>query len=420
MEQAKQIARKSQGASAPRAALALKGGILGTGNLITRIAAQKRNNFVIIWTGVVYELCDLCVRCHNGGDLQLCDTCDAGTCTLCIIMSNPSAAFICVPCWKSELPYPHRISGEYTLRTSVPKLNLSRLAVISFVLAGLEDFGDPTKAAFDALYSYLKGNIIFFRITFDFSSPASVKKSIAKLIIELESPEHKGSRTGGDIHTIPDNRRSEPLGEVLDRLLTPRLRKIFKRGGGTSQSLFFLHSCGYVVLHPRPRSDLNAFASKSIFKEVIAFDQRRLQPALTYTFMTDACNGFFLYGRKSVARFLSDHHVFGGHTGLVIFTEQGANKFLWCHPIARPFGERISSQCKACMHPDPRFKKERADPGSQTPANYDRDYFLKCKSCKARTYYHIPPKGTWLDGRAPGDDHHGAWLKVPLSEDEQS
>ncbi|KAH6912313.1 hypothetical protein BKA70DRAFT_1423022 [Coprinopsis sp. MPI-PUGE-AT-0042] len=270
-------------------------------------------------------------------------------------MDDPAAEFICVFCWDSELPYPGQISGEYSIRTCSAQAK-------------------PEEA----------GGYLLRAVVFDFTNPSHVQRSIAQLIKELESPKHQGINRflvslrshsdpdRGDIHTAPNNLRSAPLGEVLDFLLPTKLRTLFKRGGGSPRSIFMLHSCGYIVSNPQPLKALNTIASEGVFTEVVAFDQWRLQPALTYEFMTDACTNFFLYNRKSVTRVLPDHHVFGGHTGLVVFAEQGASRFLWCHPVTRPFGERISSQCKACMHADPGFKKERADPGSQKKANYDR------------------------------------------------
>lgn len=74
----------------------------------------------------------------------------------------------------------------------MPKLNLRPTAVISFVLAGFEEFGNPARVVFDALATYLMGDVVFFQVVFDFTSSAGVKKSILKLIKELEGPEYRG------------------------------------------------------------------------------------------------------------------------------------------------------------------------------------------------------------------------------------
>jgi hypothetical protein len=59
-------------------------------------------------------------------------------------------------------------------------------------LAGFEEFGDPTRAVFEALASYLRGDVVFFRVVFDFADLGAVKKSIMKMVKELEGPVHQG------------------------------------------------------------------------------------------------------------------------------------------------------------------------------------------------------------------------------------
>ncbi|KAH6919056.1 hypothetical protein BKA70DRAFT_1417053 [Coprinopsis sp. MPI-PUGE-AT-0042] len=428
MARTKQTARKSQGASAPRVSLSFEEGVLDTGRRITRLSVQKGNHFTIVWLGPTDCPSDLCIRCHNGGTLLLCETCDVGTCTMCLIMDDPNEPYICIRCWDSDEPYPHEITGEHAVRTSVPRLNFSKTAIISFVLGGSDEFGDPTKAAFEALASYLRGNVVLFEIVFDFTSKAGVKKSIEQLVEELNSHDHQdinrflvsinshSDPARGDIHTSPNNKASAPLGELLAFLLPPQLRAILKRGSSqNSSNIFFLHSCGSVVRLSQPRNDLKVLASSQLFNEVVAFDQEHLQPALAYGFMTDACRSYFVYNWSSITGVLADHHVFGAHTGLVLFTPDATTKFIWSHPVRRPFGQRISVQCKACKR-DKGFTKERHDPGSQTKPKFDKKLRLRCKHCRVETLYSKAEDAKWFGGHSPAEDHHGAWLMSPVSD----
>ncbi|KAH6911899.1 hypothetical protein BKA70DRAFT_1422613 [Coprinopsis sp. MPI-PUGE-AT-0042] len=344
-------------------------------------------------------------------------------------MADPDAPFYCIRCWDPEEAYPHEIKGDHAVRASLPELNLGKTAVISFVLAGSEDFGDPTKAAFDALNSYLKGNVIFFRITFNFSSMAAVKRLIGHLMEELKSPAHQdidrflvsltshSDPSTGDVHTCPNNQTAAPLAEVLSILLPPEMRTILRRGEGPSHNIFVLHSCGAVVRLKRPINDLKVLAADDVFKEVVAFDQEHLQPALTYGFITDASRAYFVYNYASMTTVLGDHHTLGAHTGLVVFTKALATRFIWCHPVKQPFGERVSSQCKNCKR-CPGFVKVRADQGSETRPNFDLALLRRCKGCGDSTRYSFPAEGKWLKNRPPGEDHRGAWLVVPLTEPE--
>ncbi|KAH6895058.1 hypothetical protein BKA70DRAFT_1438987 [Coprinopsis sp. MPI-PUGE-AT-0042] len=430
MARTKQTARKSQGAFAPRVPLEVEGVVLGDGRRITRLIVQQGNHVTAVWLGSTDEEVDLCIRCHNGGTLQLCEGCEVSSCTVCVVMKDPNELFWCIKCWKSEEPYPHTIIGTYAVRTSAPRLNLGKVAVISFVLAGSEEFGDPTRAAFDALASYLRGNVILFKVVFDFASKAGVKKSIQLLVDELMTHDHQeyilslflwtqlrtpasisrflvsinshSDPARGDIHIRPDNKGSAPLGELVAFLLPPQLRTILERGGGPlSEHLF-------------PPQLWIFLANSGLFNKVIAFDQERLQPALAYGFIADACRSYFIYDWPCMTGVLTDHHVFGAHSGLVVFTKDATTKFLWAHPVRQPFGQRISPQCKVCKREDG-FTKERTDPGSQTQPNYNKELFLRCKNtkCKAQTLYSIPNGGKWFKNQPPAEDHHGAWLQVP-------
>ncbi|KAH6907118.1 hypothetical protein BKA70DRAFT_1428637 [Coprinopsis sp. MPI-PUGE-AT-0042] len=426
MARTKQTARKSQGAFAPRVPLEVEGVVLGDRRRITRLIVQQGNHVTAVWLGSTDEEVDLCIRCHNGGTLQLCEGCEVSSCTVCVVMKDPNELFWCIKCWKSEEPYPHTIIGDYAVRTSTPRLNLGKVAVISFVLAGSEDFGDPTRAAFDALASYLRGNVILFKVVFDFASKAGVKKSIQLLVDELMTHDHQdisrflvsinshSDPARGDIHIRPDNKGSAPLGELVAFLLPPQLRTILERGGAPSRNIFFLHSCGSVTCLPQPINDLKVLANSGSFNKVIVFDQERLQPALAYGFITDATRSYFIYDWPCMTGVLTDHHVFGAHSGLVVFAKDATTKFLWAHPVHQPFGQRISPQCKACKREDG-FTKEQTDPGSQTQPVYSKELFLRCKNvkCKAQTLYSIPKGGKWFKNQPPAEDHHGAWLQVP-------
>ncbi|KAH6873863.1 hypothetical protein BKA70DRAFT_1449973 [Coprinopsis sp. MPI-PUGE-AT-0042] len=315
-------------------------------------------------------------------------------------MADPDAPFYCIRCWDPEEAYPHEIKGDHAVRASLPELNLGKTAVISFVLAGSEDFGDPTKAGLTPLTATSKGMLIGHLME-ELKSPAH--QDIDRFLVSLTS--HSDPSTG-NVHTCPNNQTAAPLAEVLSILLPPEMRTILRRGEGPSHNIFVLHSCGAVVL-----------AADDVFKEVVAFDQEHLQPALTYGFITDASRAYFVYNYASMTTVLGDHHTLGAHTGLVIFTKALATRFIWCHPVKQPFGERVSSQCKNCKR-CPGFVKVRADQGSETRPNFDLALLRRCKGCGDSTRYSFPAEGKWLKNRPPGEDHRGAWLVVPLTEPE--
>ncbi|KAH6917728.1 hypothetical protein BKA70DRAFT_1215914 [Coprinopsis sp. MPI-PUGE-AT-0042] len=163
----RQVAKRSQGAPAPRKLLAVKVKVLGTGPCVPPCHPTWQQ-----------------FHCHMAGAHR-------SSSGLCIVMADPNRTFVCLCCWGRELPYPHRVIGGHAVRTSVPCLNLSKMAVILFMLVGSKDFGDPTKAAFDVLKDYLQGNTMFIKVVFNFALKAAVKRSGDWLVKVLESQEHQ-------------------------------------------------------------------------------------------------------------------------------------------------------------------------------------------------------------------------------------
>ncbi|KAH6917727.1 hypothetical protein BKA70DRAFT_1215913 [Coprinopsis sp. MPI-PUGE-AT-0042] len=170
---------------------------------------------------------------------------------------------------------------------------------------------------------------------------------------------------------------------MTEVLLPPWIQAILKRGVGPSSNIFVLHSCGSVVQLPQPCKDLEDLANSGLFQEIIAFDQECLQPGLSYGFMTDACRVFFVVGQSSMTCVLPDHHWFGAHTGLVLFTKDATTKFIWAHPVKQLFGEQISNQCSHCQ--------------------------------RVQTFQKIPNGAKWFDNQPPGEDRHGTWLLLPVA-----
>lgn len=153
-----------------------------------------------------------------------------------------------------------------------------------------------------------------------------------------------------------------------------------------------------------------------MFSEVIAFDQARLMRSFVNPWFCDAVRSVFVLGRKSVGGTLHGHHLFGSHSGLVVFTAAATATYTWSHPVRQPFGVPHSPQCPKCMRVGS-LKKQRLTQHinrKQVAVDWGTAHYIVCSKspCDYSRLFTFPEGASWLDGRHPTDDASGGWIKT--------
>ncbi|KAJ3548788.1 hypothetical protein NMY22_g1131 [Coprinellus aureogranulatus] len=355
----------------------------------------------VVQEGDPSDLRTPCILCHNGDEVWICALCDGSMCTTCVRIEHPEKhQFVCLACWPKTEAYPHEVNGAYAVRSNPAPLDASPVVVIEFRLIGMKAEGHPSRDAYLSLRSYLGYKAAHIVVPFDFDKEKDVEGAIEELIHVLQNRFDKACRflvtlqshadpDRGDIHVVPNNRGASELEDVLASLLPDNLRRVLMRGGSPSENLFILFG--------------------ELFHEVVAFEQERFQPDLSVHFIRDTVRSVFCFKRRSVMTVIGDHHVFGAHTGVVVFKEGSMTQYIWAHPVKRPFGQKVGPLCHHCKK-SAGFVKKASDnhSGHQRP-RFDVAFKLVCKACGVSTPYSMPDGVEWVD-RAPGQDHHGAWL----------
>lgn len=85
-----------------------------------------------------------------------------------------------------------------------------------------------------------------------------------------------------------------------------------------------------------------------MFKFIIAFGQKDLQPSILGPLLADAHLYWYIHAKPMIS-VLANHQGAGAHTDIYLFHNTGGiTHYTWSHPRNQPFGNAVPIQCPKC------------------------------------------------------------------------
>ncbi|KAJ7127766.1 hypothetical protein C8R44DRAFT_733191 [Mycena epipterygia] len=389
-----------------------------------------------------------CMGCEDSGDLVQCELCDRWICRLCIELPATGEmhmyTFYCPRCWHDghplipawteagakhmagrDQPYqgiwldqkPQGVTtytGVQTQRALWPALKPGRLAIVSIRLEAMALLGDPVTTVLSHLAPYYLHDPFLFE-THSYNLDARIEEhddaveALAarlagyapdKVVIFLTTHSVPGT---GLIHTATGGTAAADPAAVLRRLMPEALQDVIR---DAATSLLVLQACGALNSDPAFHA-VKDFVAEAGFQYALGFTAAHFMPAAANGFLQETIHSFVVTGHaKKFRHILASNYELGIHSDvLMYFPKRKVYRYVWTHPLLRPYGHAVTPQCPRCRRLSAYVIKTHTEDKIQLACRH-------CDHCKTYNRGDLQPlDGPWSKrDKGVGGNWYGQWL----------